>query len=188
MPRIVDRRTYGGAEARIERLGLMPLWTELETILTGFRLVIREQQDSNGGAAVRKLTDAEFAKCGGWSKKQTGDVDWTKCLAVNGTRVCLGVEIQVSARSDLLIVDVDHLRQQIIAGAIDVGVLVAPSDRMAVFLTDRAAYFSAATQAVERARAYDLPILVIALEHDGAGAALAKQPKRPSGSAKRRKS
>jgi hypothetical protein len=184
VPRIVDRRSYGGADARIQRLGLAPLWTELEKILTGFQLVVLERQDSNGGAAVRKLIDAEFAAAGGWTKKQTGDVDWTKCLTVNGTRLCLRVEIQVSARSDLLIVDVDHLRQQIIAGTIDVGVLVTPSDKLAVFLTDRAAYFSAATQAVERARAHDLPILVIALEHDGAGAALAKQPKAASGTGK----
>lgn len=187
MPRIVDRQSYGGAETRIKRLGLTPLWDELERVLTGFRLTIREEQDANGGAAVRKLIDAEFAAAGGWTKKQTGDVDWTKCRTVNGTRVCLGVEIQVSARSDLLIVDVDHLRQQIIAGAIDVGVLVTPSDKLAVFLTDRAAHYSAATQAVERARAHDLPILVIGLEHDGAGAALAKQPKRPSGAAKRKR-
>jgi hypothetical protein len=117
VPRIVDRRSYGGADARIQRLGLAPLWTELEKILTSFQLVVLE-------------------------------------------------------------------RQEIIAGTIDVGVLVTPSDKLAVFLTDRAAYFSAATQAVERARAHDLPILVIALEHDGAGAALAKQPKAASGTGK----
>lgn len=187
VPRIVDKHSYGGAEARIQRLGLTPLWTELEAILTGFRLVVLEEKDSNGGAAVRKLIDEEFSKAGGWQKKQTGDVDWTKCLTVNGAHICMGVEIQVSARSDLLIVDVDHLRQQIIDGSIDVGVLVTPSDRLAVFLTDRAAYYSAATQAVERARAQDLPILVIGLEHDGAGAALAKQPKRASGTAKPQK-
>lgn len=185
MPRIVDRRSYGGAETRIQRLGLTPLWNELETILTGFQLLIREEKDSNGGAAVRRRIDEEFARRGGWQRKQTGDVDWTKCRIVNGTRVCLGVEIQMSARSDLLIVDVDHLRQQIIDGAIDVGVLVTPSDRLAVFLTDRAPYFSAATRTVERARAQDLPLLVIALEHDGGGAALVKQPKAASGTRKR---
>jgi len=181
MPRIANSHSYGGAEVRIQRLGLTPLWEELQMILTGFRLLVLEEQDKNGGAAVRKLIDEQFTKAGGWEKKQTGDVDWTKCRTVNGSRVCLGVEIQVSARSDLLIVDVDHLRQQIISGSIDVGVLVTPSDRLAVFLTDRAAHYSAATQAVERARAQDLPILVIGLEHDGAGAALAKQPKAPSG-------
>jgi hypothetical protein len=187
MPRIVDRRSYGGADARIQRLGLTPLWAELEVVLTGFQLIVLEQTDSNGGAAVRKLIDEEFARAGGWAKRTTGDVDWTKCLTINGARVCMGVEIQVSARSDLLIVDVDHIRQQIIAGTIDVGVLVTLSDRLAAFVTDRVAYFSAATQAVERARAQDLPILVIGLEHDGAGPALAKQPKAQSGSGKRAK-
>jgi len=181
VPRISNRQPYGGADARIERLGLTPLWDELEKILTGFQLLVLEEVDSNGGAAVRRMIDREFEKAGGWKKKQTGDVDWTKCLTINGARVCLGVEIQMSLRSDMLIIDVDHLRQQIIAGSIDVGVLVTNSDRLAVFLTDRAAYFSAATRTVERARAHDLPILVIGLEHDGAGAALAKQSKAPSG-------
>jgi len=187
MPRIVNRQSYGGADAKIDRLGAQPLWDELERILTGFTLLILEEKDSNGGAAVRKLIDAEFAAAGGWAKKQTGDVDWSKCLTINGTRVCFGVEIQVSARSDLLIVDVDHLRQQIILGEIDVGVLVVPSERLAPFLTDRAPHFNAATRAVERARAHDLPILVIGLEHDGAGAGLLKQPKAQSGGRRRGK-
>ena len=81
-----------------------------------------------------------------------------------------------------MIIDVDHLRLGIIAGEIDVGILVTNSDRLAVFMTDRAAHFSAATRTVERARATDLPLLLIGLEHDGAGGALAKQRKRESGS------
>jgi hypothetical protein len=68
-----------------------------------------------------------------------------------------------------------------------VGILVVPSDKLAVFLTDHAPSFSAATQAVERALALELPILVIGLEHDGVGVGLVKQPKAPSGSAKRGK-
>jgi hypothetical protein len=50
----------------------------------------------------------------------------------------MGVEIQMSARSDLIIIDVVHLRDQINAGMIDVGVLVTPFDALSVFLTDRA--------------------------------------------------
>jgi hypothetical protein len=187
MPRIVNRQSYGGADARIDRLGAQPLWNELERILTGFQLLVREEKDSNSGKEVRKLIDAEFAKAGGWTKKQTGGIDWSKCLTINGTRVCLGVEIQMSLRSDMLIIDVDHLRLGIIAGSIDVGILVTNSDRLAVFMTDRAAHFSAATHTVERARATDLPLLLIGLEHDGAGAALAKQRKAASGEGKRKR-
>ena len=175
MPRIAERRVYNGATERIARLALQPLWGELETILTGFQLLVKEKRDANGGAAVRAMIDAQFEKAGGWLKKQTGDVDWTKCVQIDGARVCLGVEIQFSARSDLLIVDVDHLREQITAGNVDVGVLVVPTDALGVFLTDRVAKFSDAARAIERAQASSLPLVILGLEHDGSGAALEKR-------------
>jgi hypothetical protein len=62
---------------------------------------------------------------------------------------------------------------------IDVGVLVVPSDRLGVFLTDRGPRMADAKKHVRAARADDLPILLVAIEHDGAGPALAKQAKRP---------
>jgi len=124
---------------------------------------------------VRDLLDSAFSNAGGWKKLVSGGVDWTKCKTVNGTQICLGVEIQFSGRSDLLIVDVAHLRDMIIAGAIDIGVMIVPSDRLGKYLTDRGPRFSDATRAVERARAEDLPLVVLALEHDGPGPALAKR-------------
>jgi len=175
MPHIVERKNYDGALERIRRLGLSSLWEEIETILTSFRLLIVEERDANGGAAVRDLLDAAFFLAGGWSKLVSGGVDWTKCKTVNGTKVCVGVEIQFSGRSDLLIVDVAHLRDEIITGAIDIGVMVVPSDRLGRYLTDRGPRFSDATRAVERARAEDLPLVVLALEHDGTGPALPKR-------------
>ena len=66
--------------------------------MTGFQLLVEERRDANGGAFVRKLLDDRFDQTGGWSKKVTGDVDWTKCQIVNGTRVCVGVELQISGR------------------------------------------------------------------------------------------
>lgn len=175
MPHIAVRSAFDGADEKVSRLGLAPLWSELEGILTGFDLRVEEKKDANGGAEVRTLLDSRFEALPGWTKKSSGGVDWTKCHTVNGTSVCLGVEIQFSARSDLLIVDVAHLREEITAGSIDVGVVVAPSDRLASFLTDRVARYSDALRAVERARAQDLPLIVLGLEHDGPGPALAKR-------------
>jgi hypothetical protein len=40
------------------------------------------------------------------------------------------VEIQFSARSDLVVIDLIHLRKAIVQGKIDIGVLVVPSDRL----------------------------------------------------------
>ena len=178
MPKIIEEAAYNGVSQKVERLGLSTLLAELRAVLTGFQLLVKENQDSNGGAGVRKLIDERFDRVGGWTKKQTGDVDWTKCHIVNGTRVCIGVEVQVSARSDLIVMDIVHLRRAIEAGLIDVGVLVVPSDRLSNFLTDRAPCMSDAKRHVGHAKAEDLPLILIAIEHDGAGPALAKQKKR----------
>lgn len=103
------------------RLGLTPLWNELESILTGFDLRIEEKKNANGGAAVREKIDEALKQAAGWTNAVSGDIDWIKCETINGARVCLGVEIQFSGRSDLMIVDVDHLRDHIADGSIDVG-------------------------------------------------------------------
>ncbi len=139
-----------------------------------------ESRDANGGAAVRELIDERFRCAQGWEKKQTGAVDWTKCALINGTKVCIGVEIQFSARSDLVVVDLIHLRKAIVLGQIDVGILVVPSDRLAIFLTDRGPNMAAAKRHVVEAKVEDLPLILIAVEHDGPGEALAKRVKRPA--------
>lgn len=99
--------------------------------------------------------------------------------SVNGTRVCVGVEVQFSARSDLLVMDICHLRDAIsIHAMIDVGVIVVPDDTLADYLTDRIPRFSDAVRHVRAARAEDFPLLLFGLRHDGPGEALAKQTKR----------
>ena len=178
MARIVEEAFYNGALQKLERLGLRGLIDEIRSVLTGFPLLVQETTDSNGGAALRKLIDQGFESAGGWTKKVTGDVDWTKCHTVNGTQVCVGVEVQVSARSDLLVMDIVHLRDAIEAGLIDVAVLVIPSDRLSNFLTDRAPSMSDAKRHVGHAKADDLPLILMAVEHDGPGQALVKQKKR----------
>ena len=180
MPRISEEVFYDGAKEKIERLGLGPLLEEVRSIVTGFSLHVKEEKDANGGAAVRKLLDVQFEKARGWTKRQTGDIDWTKCGTINGTRVCIGVEVQFSARSDLLAIDIHHLRKAIVGGGIDVGVLVVPDDHLGVFLTDHGPRASDAKRHVEEARAHDLPLILIALRHDGPGPPLAKQAKRRS--------
>lgn len=152
----------------------MPLWAELEAIISRFTLLVEERRDSNGAAHIRTLLDSRFRDATGWIKITSGGVDWIKCHVFNGARVCLGVEVQFSGRSDLLIVDVVHLRDALTAGDIDVGVMVVPSDRLSSYLTDRVARFSDAVIAVNRARAQDLPLLVVAVEHDGPGPPLPK--------------
>lgn len=110
--------------------------------------------------------------------KKTGGVDWIKRQAVNGRRhICIGVEVQVSGRSDVMSVDLIHLRTELLQGKIDLAVLIVPSDRMGYFLTDRVAKLSEAKRHIEMARAEDMPFVLIAIEHDGPGPALKKQPR-----------
>ncbi|HET6383638.1 MAG TPA: hypothetical protein VFJ58_09625 [Armatimonadota bacterium] len=167
MPRIVEEHAYNGVIAKISRLGAGGLLVELREILTGWDLRLFEVKNANGGAVVREKIDQRFAQAGGWTKATSGDIDWQKCKIVNGTRICVGVEIQVSARSDLIVMDVIHLRKAIVDGMIDFGVMVVPSAAMSVFLIDRAPSISDAKRHVLAARADDLPLLVLALEHDG---------------------
>jgi len=120
MPKIVEEVYYDGARERVGRLGLTPLVDEIRTVLAGFQLLVKEKKDSNGGAAVRKLIDKHFDLIGGWTKKVSGDMDWVKCKVVNGTKVCIGVEVQVSARSDLLVMDMIHLNASVMGASTSV--------------------------------------------------------------------
>ena len=124
------------------------------------------------------MLDTRFETASGWTKVQSGDIDWTKCHRANGIQVCLGVEIQVSARSDMLVVDIIHLRKAFVEGKIDAGILVVPSDTLGRFLTDRGPRLSDAKKHVDFARADDLPLLLLALTHDRAGQALPKRYRR----------
>ncbi len=187
MPKIAEQASYGAAEQKITRLGLTPLFEEIKKVLTDFSLLVKEAKDANGGAVVRKLMDERFKQARDWIQKVTGDIDWTKCRTVNGTKVCIGVELQFSGRSDLVVIDIIHLRAAITGGVIDVGVLVVPSNRLGHFLTDRAPKFADATRHIKEARAEDLPLIVLGLEHDGPGDPLPKQMKRAKKLIRRKK-
>lgn len=180
MPKIAeeDILKYDSVIQKMERLGLISLFEEIQKILTGFELRLEEKKDANGGAELRKIMDKRFEKQRGWTKKVSGGIDWTKCLIVNGTRVCIGVELQFSARSDLVIVDIIHLRKGLTDGAIDVGVLVVPNNTLGPFLTDRGPRLADAKRHVREARVDDLPLVVIGIQHDGPGPPLPKQYKR----------
>lgn len=167
MPRITERTFFGGTEIKISRLGLSGTWKELENVLTGFAFYASEHRTSDGGNILRNLLNDRFRSFHGWQARRRG-ADWRRCHRVHDTRICVGVEIQlsVSAKSDLLLVDLQHLRDDITEGRIDIGVLVVPSDKLSDFLSKRVARHSDAVKAVNRATASYLPLAVLALEHD----------------------
>lgn len=169
---------YGGSRERITKLGLANLFIELQEILLSTKVYLLEEKDSNGGAEVRKLIDQSFDGKGNWIKKTTGDIDWSKKIRYNRTFMAtIGVEIQVSARSDLLIRDIVHIRNNLQDGVIEVGVIVVPNDTLHKYLPDRTPSLKDAIKyiEVEFKEAQNFPIVIMAIEHDGPGPALKKQ-------------
>jgi hypothetical protein len=170
VPTISETRDYNGFDEKVRRLSLGALVAEAHSVLTGFRLVVEERKHANGTRGLRQLVDAGFATLPNWQKMTSGGIDWKKR---NRRGASIGVEVQVSGRSDMLAVDVMHLKEDLVKGVIDAGIIIVPDDALSRFLTDRTPNLATAVKHVEH-RASDLPIRIIAFRHDGAGKALVK--------------
>lgn len=170
VPTISETRDYNGFAEKVRRLGLDKLVAEATAAVTGFSLLVEERHLANGTQGLRKTIDAAFETFGGWKKKPVGGVDWSKS---NERGASVGVEVQVSGRSDMLAVDVLHLSAELLAGRIDVAVIIVPDDRLSRFLTDRTPNLRTAIRHIS-ARANDLPFRILAFRHDGVGPALEK--------------
>ena len=186
MPKINDQYSFGGAIERVARLGLTSLFEEVKLVVSGFVLLVKEENRKNDGTAVRRMMDGRFhaRRDTGWKRQRTGGVHWTKCHVVDGTETCIGVRFGFSGRSDVLAVDLIHLRRAITGGLIDAGVLVVPNDELGPYLVGRVPRISAARQHVREASAEDLPVVILGIEHDGRGLALRKEAKRGGRGAK----
>lgn len=152
------------------RLGLAHLFLELLEILITTEIRVLEKKQANGAARVREDIDRRFRDYQDWVQSKSGDVDWIKRIRYNETIISrMGVEIQVSGRSDLLARDIVHIRNNLQDSHIDVGAIVVPSDDFEYWLTDRVANFSYAMRYVEEElrEAKDYPIVLLAIEHDG---------------------
>ncbi len=87
------------------------------------------KKDENSAGVVRELIDASFKKAADWVQSKSGDLDWIKRMRYNQSIISrMGVEIQVSGRSDLLARDIVHIRNGLQDSHIDIGVIVVPSD------------------------------------------------------------
>ncbi len=172
---------YNGAHQKICRLGLAELFLEVQDALLSLSVELKEEKDANGGAELRKMIDAKFEALGDWEKISAGGIDWKKKLRYNQTiLVRLGVELQVSARSDLLVRDIVHFRKSIDDGEIDVGLVIVPDHKLQRFLPDRTPCLQDATRYIEKEfkEAMNYPLIVLAIEHDGPGEILQKQARK----------
>jgi hypothetical protein len=167
MTQIVREEYFDGSKEKLERLGLWALIDEIKSAITSFPLNLKKEIHANGAATLREMIDDALRDVGDWTNAASGDVDWIKCRVLDGVRVCVGVEIQMSARSDLIFRDIVHFQKQMREGQIDVCVEVLPSDAMSPYLTDRTPRFSDGVRVIKEMRADDLPIVFIAIEHNG---------------------
>lgn len=161
---------YGGSREKVCRLGLAHIFLELQEILISADVRVLDKKQANSAGVVRETIDSSFGRFPDWEQAKSGDVDWTKRFRYNQTIISrIGVEIQVSGRSDLLARDIVHIRNNLQDSRIDVGVIVVPSDDFEYLLTDRVANYSYAVRYVEQElrEAQTYPIVLISVEHDG---------------------
>ena len=170
MPVISETRDYNGFATKAARLGLESLADEAASTLGQFELLVEERKHANGTKGIRQAIDNGFKQLSAWRKIASGGIDWTK-RGPSGASV--GVEVQVSGRSDMLAVDIMHLKEDIVAGGLDIGIIIVPDNTLSRFLTDRTPNLRTAVKHVEH-RAGDLPIRILAFRHDGVGVALVK--------------
>ena len=179
--KITEIRYYDGAREKITRLGLANLFLEIQEIIFQTKVLLLEEKDANGGAILRKLIDKTFYRFGNWEKTVSGGIDWKKKVRYNRSFIAqIGVEVQVSARSDLLIRDIVHLRNSVQNGEIEVGIIIVPSDKLQFYLPDRTPSLRDAIKYIEEEfkEAMNFPIAIIAIEHDGPGEKLEKQKRK----------
>lgn len=168
--KVTDILFYGGARQAITHLGLSSLFLEILEIIFKTKILLLEERNANSGQVVREKIDQTFSSQENWKKGRAGEIDWIKRLKFNETIVVVvGVEVQVSARSDLLIRDIVHLRNHIRKGKINLGVIIVPSEKMQKFLPDRTPSIKDAIRYIEEEfrEAMEIPLVIIAIEHDG---------------------
>ncbi len=168
--KISKMKFYGGSREKVCRLGLSHIFLELQEILISTEILVLDKKQANGAGRLRELIDEKFKSYDDWILSKSGDIDWIKKIRYNHSIISrIGVEIQVSGRSDLLARDIVHIRNNLQDSNIDVGVIVVASDEFEYYLTDRIANFSYAVRYVEEElrEAQSYPIILLAVEHDG---------------------
>jgi|SRR5437588_8009492 len=166
--KISQTKSYSGASDKLCRLGLAETFVHLQEAIFDTKVYLSSKRKPSKGVLVSR----QFAKAliGGPSWRRDASGKWIGQFRYEDQFLSrLGLEIQISSRSDLLIRDIVHLRNSLQEGVIDIGVIVVPDDEMQVFLTDRTPSYRDAVRYIEKEfkEATTFPIIIIAIEHDG---------------------
>ena len=168
--KISQTKFYGCARDKVCRLGVAHPFVELQEMILETEIYFLPEGTDANAAHIRRRLDERLIANRNWKKNAAVGVDWVRRIRYNENFLArLGVEIQVSSRSDLLIRDIVHLRNSLQEGVIDVGVIVVPDDEMQVFLPDRPPSYRDAVRYIEKEfkEATTFPIIVLAIGHDG---------------------
>ncbi len=172
-------KTFNGTVRKVNRLGLGGVLEELRRFVGWFSPLNGEMVCVDTGKTIGGSLQGLLSRAG-WTRHRAGRGYWKKSLTIDGVEVSLGARIQLYGRKslnarDAMTVEVVGLANKIASGAIDVGALVVAEDRLAARLGLRVPSLSDAVDAVERCGMTDLPLVILALEHDGPGCALPKK-------------
>jgi hypothetical protein len=71
---------FGGAQQKLDRLGLKGMWNELENVLTGFRTRLNKHDSRDSGIVLRRLLDNRFRSLRNWNENKGEGVDWISAM------------------------------------------------------------------------------------------------------------
>jgi hypothetical protein len=162
-------------------LGLTGPLLELEEALLSAEFRFEDDAYNEDALRLNNVLDEALESRDGWEKPSADGVHWVKKWRYDqAVLACLGVKLEGASCGSALRDGIVHLRYAIIKGLIDVGVVVVPDDRLQVFLPDRTPSFKDAVRYIEEEfkEAMNYPFVIMAVEHDGPGDALPKQPRK----------
>lgn len=168
MAKIQVVQKYDGFDQVLKRFHLQPHWKDMIGFLEAIPLKVMDRRNENGAAALRAMIDKAFENRNGWSIIKQGGIDWIKTIKNGKMELKLGIEIQVSSRSDLIAVDLMHLNQGFKEGSLDAGAILVPSNDLASRLVDRAPNLRETMRHFDLFTAIkDRPVALLTIEQDG---------------------
>jgi hypothetical protein len=70
MLNVTEHMFFGGAQQKLDRLGMKGLWNELENVLTGFQVCLYKHDRRDAAIVLRRLLDNRFRSLSNWNEIQ----------------------------------------------------------------------------------------------------------------------
>src|ERR1041385_5700202 len=125
MATVTKSVSFGGAQTKLKRLGLASAWKQLQRVLNHVEIECINIRYGQRGAFVQKAIENSFRANDGWISKPPRRRTWINSRNVKTITVSIGVRSQfrVSEPSDLILLDIQYLCEEVVAGRVDLAVL-----------------------------------------------------------------